>query len=56
MVEVHVVVTEQHLAHGTTVDEHDRRPLFAGFRSLAEHLIVDLEAVRSLREDELRHD
>jgi hypothetical protein len=51
------VVAEQHLAHGTTVDEHDRRPLFSGLEILREEdLIVDLEAVRRLRDDQLRHD
>ena len=57
VVELHVVVAEQHLARGPAVHEDDRGTLLAGLDVLRqEELVVDLEAVGGLRQDELRLD
>ena len=46
VVEVHVVVAEQHLANRAAVHEDDRRPLFARLEILRqEELIVELDSV-----------
>ena len=55
VVELHVVIAGQHLAHRPAVHEHDRRTLLARLDVLRqEQLVVDLEAVGSLRQHDLR--
>ena len=55
VIELHVVVAEQHLPHGPAVHEDDRRPLLARLDVLRqEQLVVDLEPVGRLRDHDLR--
>ena len=57
VIEVHVVVAEQHLAAGPAVDEDDRGALLARllvFRE--EELVVEAQPVSRLEDHRLRHD
>jgi hypothetical protein len=57
VVELHVVITEEHLPGGAAVHEHDGGAPLAGPDVLRqEKLILDLEAVGGLRQNELRLD
>ena len=57
VVEVHVVVAEQHLPPRPAVDEDHRRPLLAGLQvRWQEQLVVELVAVLGLEGDRLGHD
>src|SRR5215204_7178550 len=50
VIEVHVVVPEQHLAYGTAMHEDDRRALLTRLEPLRqEQLVVDIQAVSCLR-------
>ena len=57
VIEVHVVVAEQHLPDRATVDEDDRRSLLTRLEILRqEELVVELDAVVGLERDVLRRD
>jgi hypothetical protein len=55
VIELHVVIAEQHLPHRSAVDEDDGGTLLAGLEILRQkQLVVDVEAVRRLGHDQLR--